>query len=222
MLVVLRTIARRNGVIYDEASKNAIAKFLRPTPSQLAGVCELLVSDPAMWHRLDEPQRILVRGFIQSYAASGVVPASDVTAVGRLVALPALRDEVLPVFAAVSLEQQAAMIDAASDRSPYIPIAIQSYAVAADFRNAERRAAALILPLSRHMTDENVNAVLEAVKTNRQIWQAGRTEGALIELHRDHPGAAWESFLEWVASNTFGVSYSALRSAVRGVHDDDF
>lgn len=155
---------------------------------------------------------------LRSTARSLLIPALEHLAVsrarklppadlGKCLSVPELREKLKGIIPSI--------IEDLADRSKV-----------GSFRGAERFFENVVSPIATVLTAPQVAEVLQAVKKNCQVYDAGGIPPLLGKLFTDtsplryETDAQWESFAGWVSDERtkgmIGTSYSALFSILRG------
>jgi hypothetical protein len=115
-----------------------------------------------------------------------------------------LKPLIINAFNSLKPESQIGVI-ASTPRPEFAERAIQIYSSATSFREAESLGTSLIIPMIRYFSGDDVVKILEAVKKNRQIWDAAGTPAILEELFDgtikqiSTTRNAWKEFFEFLA-----------------------
>lgn len=166
---------------------------------QLWNVGTLLKVDQRVWQWLEEPNRLRVQEVVGQ-----LDPPPTLYEIDGFMLVGELAERVLKAVGELDVESKINLIGA-SPHSAFETIAAQVYREeSASFRGSESLAQAVITPLLPNLTAAGVQAVLDAVLSNRQIRYASGTP-PLIERMFDltrpllsQTGAYWKAFAEAV------------------------
>lgn len=214
----LREIAKAKTAIYDEAAKDHVARKYEAIPDALLlSLSAFIENDSRVWEWLPEPTRIRFKRLLEDADAEILKAHSAFDAFS----IHELAEILLARFDSFEEEVQIGIISR-TPRREFIAAAIRIYGESAGWRTAEQRGRALMIPLAPLMNADEVNAMLEAIKENGQIYDASGTPGVLeqvFDLTKSTIGDTrphWQSFLDEMTNNNRGdatnhYSYPGLR-----------
>lgn len=199
--LTLRAIARKYPDVYEMRMRErlpAVAEGL--TDSLLPNIFQLLGADPRCWAWISEPVRIRIKTMVNL----GVAQPASRNIVFEAVNVEELRPTIINAFYSLKADSQIGVI-ASIPRPEFAERAIQIYSSASSYRGAESLGASVIVPMIQHFSSAEVINVLEAVKQNNQIWDAGGTPKILEELfdgtikHISVTRNAWKELFDFLA-----------------------
>lgn len=195
---VLREIAKAKTVIYDSTMPSLVAEKIGHVPDGvLLSICPYLENDPRIWDWLKEPDRTRIRRLLETadveelkehaaFDAFSIAPLATVL-LGRFNSFkPATKISIIADHPRVEL----------------VAPAIELYRAAGSFRGAEQLGNSVILPVAHLLSEANLDAILDAVYLNDQIWCAGGTPEVLehvFDITKTMlPGTRkhWQSFVD--------------------------
>lgn len=215
----LREIAKAKTAIYDETAKDHVARKYDAIPDALLlSISAFFECDTCMWDWLPEPTRIRFRKLLNDADAEMLKRHSAFDASS----IPELAGILLARFDSFDKEVQIGIISQ-TPRREFIAPAIRIYDESGNYRTAEQRGRALIIPLAPLMHAGEVRAMLEAVRGNGQIYDASGTPDILDEVFESSRSVLgetkpdWQSFVNEMTKNCGGdatahYSYPQLRA----------
>lgn len=215
----LREISRAKTAIYDGTARNHVArKFEAITDALLLSISAFIECDTRVWEWLSEPTRIRFKRLLEDADAETLKVHSAFDAFS----IPELAAILLARFDSFEQEVQVGIISQ-TPRREFIAPAIRIYGESGGWRTAEQRGRALMVPLAPLMNADEVNAMLEAIKENGQIYEASGTPGVLeqvFDLTKSVIGETnpqWQSFVDEMTRKNRGdatsyYSYPGLRA----------
>lgn len=215
----LREIAKAKTVIYDETAKDHVARKFDAIPDAIfLSVSAFIECDTRIWEWLSEPTRIRFKKLLKDADADTLKAHSAFDAF----VIPELADILLERFDSFEKDVQIGIISQ-NPRPEFVAIAIRIYGDSGGWRTAEQRGRALMIPLAPLMTSAEVKAMLDAVKENSQIYEAGGTPDVLehvLELSKSVFSDAkphWQTFVDEMTNKNHGdatsyYSYPGLRA----------
>lgn len=215
----LHEIAKAKPAIYDETAKAHISrKSDAITDDALLSISAFFECDSRIWEWLSEPTRIRFKKLLQDADAVTLKAHSafDAIVIQELAAI------LLARFDSFEQNVQIAIISQ-SPRREFITPAIRIYGESGAWRTAEQRGRALMIPLAPLMNANDVKAMLDAVKENSQIYEAGGTPDVLehvLELSKSilsDVKPQWQIFVDEMTNKNHGdatsyYSYPGLRA----------
>lgn len=215
----LREIAKAKTEIYDDTAKDHVARKFDAIPDALLlSISAFVECDTRVWDWLPEPTRIRFRKLLQDADAETLKKHSAFDAF----AIPELADVLLARFDSFKQDVQIGIISQ-SPRREFIAPAIRIYGDSGGWRTAEERARSLMVPLAPFMNVNDVQAMLDAVKGNSQIYEASGTPAVLEQVFDSSKaviGGAkphWQDFVDEMTKMNHGdttshYSYPGLRT----------
>ena len=215
----LREIAKAKTAIYDVTAKDHVARKFDAIPDTvLLSISAFVECDTRIWEWLPEPTRIRFRKLLQDADADTLKAHSAFDAFS----VPELADILLARFDSFEQDVQIGIISQ-NPRREFIAPAIRIYGDSGGWRTAEQRGRALMIPLAPLMNSDAVKAMLDAVKENSQIYEAGGTPDVLehvLELSKSTLSDArsqWQTFVDEMTNKNHGdvtsyYSYPGLRA----------
>jgi hypothetical protein len=227
----LGAISRGHSLLYETVVPGALATIANGLDDKrLPSLFWLLGADRRCWRWAGEATRLRMRELV----AKADVDES-ILSLARCDAFSAFDlEELAPVLAAAFSRLSSSGKRACISERPrpeFADEAVKLYAGANTFRTAEALGEAVLLPMARYLSGPQVIAVLEAVESNGQIWNAGGSPqimdeffdrtSSLLESTRD----AWVQLVRAMSENTDPqdrFSYPGLRRklAAHGVAVD--
>jgi len=194
----LREIAKAKTAIYDETAKDHVARKFDEIPDALLlSISAFIECDARVWEWLPEQTRIRFKQLLGADDAETLKQHSAFDAF----AIPELADVLLVRFDSFDQDVQIGIISQIPRRE-FIESAIRIYGNSGAWRIAEQRGRALMIPLAPLMSANDINAMLEAVKDNGQIYEAFGTPEILeqvFDASKSVIGDArsyWQSFVD--------------------------
>ncbi|MEF8704100.1 MAG: hypothetical protein V5B32_12815 [Candidatus Accumulibacter sp. UW26] len=194
----LREIAKVKTAIYDEAAKNHIAhKFDAIPDALLLSISAFIECDARVWEWLPEPTRIRFKKLLDDADVETLKTHSAFDAF----AIPELANILVARFESFDQDVQIGIISQ-NPRREFVTTAIRIYGDSGNWRTAEQRGRALMIPLAPLMSADELKAMLEAVKENSQIYWASGTPDILEQVFDLSKSAIsetkphWQSFVE--------------------------
>lgn len=215
----LREIAKAKTAIFDETAKDHVARKFDAVPDAvLLSIGAFVESDTRIWEWLSEPTRIRFKKLLQDADADTLKAHSAFDAF----VIPELADILLARFGSFEQDVQIGIISQ-NPRPEFVAAAIRIYGDSGGWRTAEQRGRALMIPLAPLMTAAEVKAMLDAVKENSQIYEAGGTPDVLehvLELSKSvlsDTKPQWQTFVDEMTDKNHGdatsyYSYPGLRA----------
>ncbi|MCZ8195624.1 MAG: hypothetical protein O9253_00990 [Aquidulcibacter sp.] len=198
LAVILREIAKAKTAIYDSVMPGYIAEKFEQIPSDvLLTICPYLEGDPRIWEWLKEPDQTRVRRLLET----ADVETLKTHAAFDALAIAPLSEALVGRFNGFDATTKISII-AEHPRTEFIAPALEIYRNAGSYRSAEQLGQSVILPLAPFYTALDLQAVLDAVVDNGQIWDAAGTPEILKTLFdRTRPllpasRGHWEAFLK--------------------------
>jgi len=184
---------------------------------ELKRVFRILPVDKRCWSWLSQPTRIKLERIVQTFQY-------DAGSVGSM--LGALKvDELRPKFVArvVSFtEADREALLSRHHRPEFVDAAIDLYSGVQHFRDSDRIGSAVIKPIAALMNADQVQRLLAAAGSNRQIYMAGSiTSEVLLDLLektadlREATKAAWQGFMAAVLANSPSPERPTAHPSVR-------
>jgi len=215
----LREIAMAKTAIYDDTAKDHVARKFDAVPDAvLLSISAYFECDTRIWEWLSEPTRIRFKKLLQDADADTLKAHSVFDAF----VIPELADILLVRFNSFEQDVQIGIISQ-NPRPEFVAAAIRIYGDSGGWRTAEQRGRALMIPLAPLMTAAEVKAMLDAVKENSQIYEAGGTPDVLehvLELSKSvlsDTKFEWQTFVDEMTNKNHGdvtsyYSYPGLRA----------
>ncbi|MEK9152690.1 MAG: hypothetical protein AAB692_04970 [Patescibacteria group bacterium] len=221
--VSLFAISRAIPTEYERAMKEMLPKLAAESrdDARFLNVLTLCDEDVRCWDWLDEPSRIKIRTILkQGRLLTSYTPQMlrGATKVGELATL--VTDE----FAHFDEEQKLRIMEL-HPIAEFVPIGIERFASAFNYRGAERIAEKIILPMAKLMSPSQLKDVLRAAALNRQIYHAAKIPALMVQLFDEtkpllkDTSDAWKTFLVDVRKRSDGgldgfYYYSDLEKAM--------
>jgi hypothetical protein len=214
----LREIAKAKTAIYDDTAKDHVFRKFDAIPDALLlSISAFVECDTRVWEWLPEPTRIRFRKLLQDADAETLKQHSAFDAL----AIPELAAVLLARLDSFKQDVQIGIISQ-TPRREFISHAIRIYGDSGGWRAAEERARALMVPLAPFMNADDVQAMLEVIKGNSQIYEASGTPDLLEQVFDSSKtviGDAkphWQDFVDVMTMKNHGdatsyYSYPALR-----------
>lgn len=199
--LTLRAIARKYPDVYEIRMRERLPTIAEGlTDSLVPNIFQLLGADPRCWAWIGEPVRIRIKTMVNL----GVAQPASRNIVFEAVNVEELRPIIINAFYSLKADSQIGVI-ASIPRPEFAERAIQIYSSASSYRGAESLGASVIAPMIQHFSSAEVVKVLETVKQNNQIWDAGGTPKVLEELfdgtvkHITVTRNAWKELFDFLA-----------------------
>lgn len=171
----LREISIAKQALYDSAARDHIARKFENIPDDLLlSVSSFLECDQRIWEWMTEPTRIRFRTLLQDANAEALKAHSAFDTFS----IPELAEIISTRFDSFDQEVQIGIISQNPIRE-FITPAIRIYGDSRGFRTAEIRGRSLIIPLAQLMSAGDIQAMLDVVKNNDQIYDASDTANIL-------------------------------------------
>lgn len=200
--LTLRAIARKYPDVYEMHMRERLPNIVEGlTDSLLPNIFQLLGADPRCWAWIGEPVRIRIKTMVNL----GVAQPASRNIVFEAVNVEELRPVIINAFYSLKADSQIGVI-ASIPRPEFAERAIQIYSSASSYRGAESLGASVIVPMTQHFSSAEVIKILETVKQNNQIWDAGGTPKILEELfdgtvkHIAVTRDAWKELFDFLAT----------------------
>lgn len=215
----LREIAKAKTAIYDETAKEHVArKFDSIADALLLSISAFVECDTRVWEWLSEPTRIRFKRLLE-YADAETLKAHSAFDVFTV---PELAEVLLARFDSFDQDVQIGIISQ-TPRREFIAPAIRIYGDSGGWRTAEQRGRALMIPLASLMNADEINAMLNAIKENSQIYEASGTPAVLEQVFDSSISAIggakphWQDFVDEMTNRNHGdatsyYSYPGLRA----------
>lgn len=172
---------------------------------------KLLSVDRQSWGRLDVAMRTQLAAWVSSYT----FPQTGVAEIFDIWGIPDLRQGLETALTKLEPEEQERVIKA-NLRAELADRAINLYACAFSFRQAEHVAHAIILPIAQDFSSEQVIKTIEAAMANQQIYDAIRSPSLLARLfdetqdHYSQTQQAWARFKAFIVEKGKEDEYDEL------------
>ncbi len=215
----LYEVSKSKQALYDATAKDYIEKKFEDIPDGLLlNISTYLEYDQRIWQWMSQPTRIRFKTLLKHANPEILKTHSAFDAFS----IPELAEILLSRFNSFDQEVQISIISQNPLRE-FIAPAIQIYGNSGNYRTAEIRGRTLILPLAHLLTAEDINVLLECIKSNSQIYEASGTPEILnnifdlsISIINDTK-LFWQAFIAEMIKNNNGktdayYSYPDIRN----------
>lgn len=199
---VLIVISRRYPQIYEQRMSFKYPELVESLDDhRILSVLLLARSDDRCWTWISNPSRIRIRRILQN-----LQPKSITEIAAKYKAFDLLSNEDLgPIltnmfFGAEDVAQMNVISN--NPQSEFTGKAIELYLSATNYRSAEYLGKAVIIPMLRYFSANDIVTIINGVQNNRQIWEASGTKDILNALfdksvaHFETTKSAWKEFAE--------------------------
>lgn len=193
LAMTLREIAKAKTAIYDAIVPGYIArKFDAVGDDVLLTICPFLENDTRIWAWLSEPVRLRIKQLLQT---ADIETLKAHAAFDGFV-VPVLSEILLARFDGFDRNTQISIISEHPKRELVGP-GIKIYSAAGSYRTAEAWGQSIILSLTPFFGADDIRVLLEAVRENGQIWDAGGTPRVLESVFDGTRKLLPETRLTW-------------------------
>ena len=179
----LQAIAKAKTAIYDDTVKDYVVNKFGAIPNDLLlSISAFIGCDPRVWEWLPEPMRIQFDNLLQKADIEDLKAHSAFDAL----VVPELSGILLKRFNSLEQEDQIDIIISQNisqnPRREFIRPEIGIFSNSCNYRTAELLGNYLVIPLAPLMNADEIKTILEAVKKNRQIYEASGTPKVLNQV----------------------------------------
>jgi hypothetical protein len=191
-------VGRRHPVLFQDVVRSKLNGIVGDLDdAHLPNLCRMMGAEVRIWSWLEEPMRSRVRQFLVNHDFSSSLGRDVIWAAS----IPELGTVLLDRFRQLESEKQVEVIRDVP-HPIFVKDGIRIYGESLSFRGAEYRGESVVLPLACYYSTADVVALLEAAKSNNQIWYAGGTARILQQVldATSHliasTAGAWREFVE--------------------------
>lgn len=201
---VLAAVTQRHPGVYEQRLSERLPNFSEALDdSRILYVFLLIRLDPRCWSWIGEPSRIRLRRILVSGDPKALPGIMSTFRIFDLLTVPELKPVLLSIFGEMDAVSQRNVISK-YPRPEFAERAIELYAEVGSFRQAEALGQLVIEPMTKQFSADNIIQLLDRIKQNQQIYNAGGTKEVLLKLFDDslvyfeQTKIAWKELAEHV------------------------